>query len=285
MPIIPENSYIVVVAYQKESTSGMFFVFDTYNILSTLVISFIIQAVFFIFAASFKTDKVTDFSYSLSFLILSVLLLVLKGVYTMPRILLASFIVAWALRLGAYLLARILKIGKDSRFDDKRGDIMKFLAFWILQACTVWLVMLPAVVFLGTDVEIPLTWLSILGIVLWAGGFILEIVADAQKYSFKNKPENRGRWIDSGLWRFSRHPNYFGESLLWWGLFIFIMPVLEGYLYLVILGPVSITLLLLFVSGIPLLEKSADERYGGREDYREYKRRTSLFIPLPPKKR
>lgn len=262
----------------------MFFEFDTHNILSALIISFAIQAVFFIFAASLKTDKVTDLSYSLSFIILAVLMLVLKEIYTLPRVLITVAIIAWGVRLGGYLLARIIKIGKDARFDDKRDDVMKFLAFWVLQAITVWVVMLPAIVFLSADRAYSLSWVSILGIILWVLGFTVEFVADAQKYAFKNNPANAGRWIDTGLWKFSRHPNYFGETVLWWGLFLFVLPSLEGLLYLVVIGPVFITALLLFVSGIPLLEKSADKKYGDREDYREYKRRTSIFIPLPPKR-
>lgn len=262
----------------------MFFSFDSYNILSALILSFGIQALFFLFAAGFKTDKVTDFSYSLSFIILVMVLLLQGRAFEPVQIGFALCVVAWALRLGAYLFTRILKIGKDDRFDDKRGDVVKFLAFWVLQALTVWLVMLPAAVFLGTESIPSAPLLTGAGFLLWLAGFVIEAVSDAQKFRFKSNPENRGKWIDSGLWRYSRHPNYFGETLLWWGLFLVVLPVLEGMLYLTVLGPVSITLLLLFVSGIPLLEQSADKRYGDNASYLDYKRRTSIFIPLPPGK-
>ncbi len=262
----------------------MLFGFDVYNVLSALVISVAIQAIFFAFAAGFKTDRVTDFSYSLSFILLTLAVLLVEEAFSWPQILVASFIVVWAVRLGSYLFIRILKIGKDDRFDDKREDFIKFLGFWVLQAVAVWAIMLPAVVFLSLDAKPPFTWVSAIGIALWATGLIIETVSDQQKYTFKNNPDNRGRFISTGLWKFSRHPNYFGEFLLWWGVFLIIAPALSGVLYITIVGPVSLTLLLLFVSGVPLLEKSADSKYGDSEEYREYKRRTSLFVLRPPKK-
>jgi len=262
----------------------MFFSFDPSNLLFSLLVSFLVQLLFFIFAYAFRTDKVTDFSYSLSFLILTLLLLVVGGRTSPMRILAASMVGLWALRLGGYLLFRILKIGKDARFDERRGVFLKFLSFWLLQALTVWLVMLPVTIFLSLDGAAPLGPLSIMGLLLLIIGFAIETAADAQKFAFKSRREKGSKgWIDTGLWRYSRHPNYFGETLLWWGLFVMVLPSLGGWSYLAILGPVSITLLLLFVSGIPLLEKSAEARYGGNSAYQDYKKRTSAFIPLPPR--
>jgi steroid 5-alpha reductase family enzyme len=125
---------------------------------------------------------------------------------------------------------------------------------------------------------------SAVGAAVFVVGLVVEAVADAQKASFRAREENRGRFVTSGLWRYSRHPNYFGEMLVWWGLFAYVVPVLHGASYLVVVGPVFITLLLLFVSGIPLLERSADEKYGDDPSYRDYKRRTSLVVPLPPRR-
>jgi steroid 5-alpha reductase family enzyme len=113
---------------------------------------------------------------------------------------------------------------------------------------------------------------------------VIEAVSDAQKSAFKGKQTEGERFITSGLWRYSRHPNYFGELLVWWGLFVFAVPFLAGAAFLVVVGPVFITVLLLFVSGIPLLERSAEERYGDDPAYREYKRRTSVLVPLPPRR-
>jgi steroid 5-alpha reductase family enzyme len=173
---------------------------------------------------------------------------------------------------------------------------LKFARFWILQAIAVVLIMLPvAAAVTAAAASAPAAppapgafsapagsfgFFEGLGLALWIIGFMFEVVADAQKSRFK-KAGSAG-FISSGLWKYSRHPNYFGEALLWWGLFIFALPSLTGLLLLAVIGPVFITLLLLFVSGVPLLEKSADAKYGSDPAYQEYKRRTSIFVPLPP---
>jgi len=260
----------------------MFFAFDQYNIVGTLVVSFIIQSFFFAFASAFKTDKVTDLSYSLGFALLTLWIMIANRAFAATQLLAAAFIFLWAARLGAYLLTRILRIGKDARFDDKRGNFLKFLAFWVLQAIAVWVILLPATVMFSLDSVAAPTAVSVLGMILWLSGFAIEAVADAQKYAFRNNTANKDLWIQSGLWKYSRHPNYFGETLLWWGLFFLVLPNLQGWLLLTIAGPVFITLLLLFVSGIPLLEQSADRRHGDKPAYQEYKKRTSIFFLLPP---
>jgi steroid 5-alpha reductase family enzyme len=260
------------------------FDFDPHNIITTLLASLAIQAIFFAFAASFKTDKVTDLSYSLSFALLALFQVFSNRAFAPGQIIVATFVVIWAARLGAYLLSRIIKIGKDARFDDKRGDFAKFLRFWTLQALAVWLVMLPATIYLSFPAVGGIGAPSIAGAALMALGLGIEALSDAQKYAFKNDPANAGLWIGSGLWKYSRHPNYLGEVLLWWGVFLFVLPSLRGFLLLSVLGPISITLLILFVSGVPLLERSADAKHGGKGEYQAYKRRTSVFLLLPPKK-
>jgi steroid 5-alpha reductase family enzyme len=254
------------------------------DILIALGISVLINAVFFAFAAILRTDKVTDLSYSLTFVALSILLLVKSGSFTVLPIVTAALICIWGIRLGAYLFARILKTGVDHRFDDMRDRPLRFARFWALQAVTVWVVMLPAIRLFSLKPSGLLGWVSILGILIWAIGFAIEAVSDRQKTVFKSNPAGSGGFITTGLWKYSRHPNYFGESLLWWGLFVAVLPVFSGWDFLTALGPLYLTLLLLFVSGVPLLEKSADKKFGSDPLYREYKRRTSIFIPLPPKK-
>jgi steroid 5-alpha reductase family enzyme len=262
----------------------MLFAFDPYNILATLIASFAIQGLFFAFAATYRTDKLTDISYSLGFAMLTIGQLIAQRAFAPSQLLAAAFVVIWAARLGAYLLIRIIKIGKDSRFDDKRGDFMKFLGFWIIQAIAVWVVLLPVSTLLSlTDVTGPNS-LAICGAVLFMAGLTIEAVSDAQKYAFRNNPQNAQRWMETGLWKYSRHPNYFGETLLWWGIFIFVLPNLTGPLLLTIAGPIAITILLLFVSGIPLLEQSAERKHGKDPAYQAYRRRTHIFFILPPRK-
>lgn len=252
---------------------------QTHPIIGSLILSFAINMFFFIFAMTFRTDKVTDFTYSLSFVLITSLQLLINGAFAPGQIILAGLIVIWGIRLGTYLFLRILKIGKDDRFDDKRNNFIRFIGFWILQASTVWIVLIPASIFLSVVKNPSITPLYIAGLLLWVIGFFVELVSDAQKYSFKNNPENRGKWIQSGLWKISRHPNYFGEIVLWWGIFIMAFSSLSiSYLWILV-GPVFITLLIIFVSGIPLLEKSAESKYGKNEEYKEYKRKTSIIIP------
>jgi steroid 5-alpha reductase family enzyme len=194
-------------------------------------------------------------------------------------------VAAWGLRLGGYLFSRILLLKVDHRFDGMRDKPLAFARFWVLQAVTVWVVMLPVTRLLALPSPLPLSPLTFIGVALWALGFSIEIVSDAQKFSFKNDPVKGKGFMRTGLWSWSRHPNYFGESLLWWGIFVAAAPAFRGWDFLAALGPLFLTLLLLFVSGVPLLERSAEAKYGTQADYREYKLSTSLFVPLPPRRK
>jgi len=258
-----------------------FLSFDAYNIVSSLIVSLVIQAVFFAIAAIFVTDKVTDLSYSLSFVSIALLLLFLERAYAPLQLLAAAVVVVWGARLGGYLFVRIHKMKRDRRFDGIRENPMRFLRFWILQAVVVWLVMLPQTVLLSTPNPPAPGAVSWMGVLLCAVGLVLESVADAQKYRFKTSQGGASGWISSGVWKYSRHPNYFGEMLVWWGLFLTALPVFAGALWLTAVGPVSITLILLFVTGIPPLERKYEEAFGDDPRYQEYKRNTRLLIPLP----
>jgi len=241
-----------------------------------------VNGAFFAVAAARRTDVVTDLSYSLTFALLAVVL-PFTGAGRPVQLVASLLVVVWAVRLGAYLFRRILRMKVDHRFDGMRERPLRFARFWLLQAITVAVVMLPVSYLLDQNHPSGLGVWSIAGALIWLLGLLVEAVADAQKAAFRAKEENRGRFVASGLWRYSRHPNYFGEMLVWWGLFVFAVPVLHGAAFAVVIGPVFITLLLLFVSGIPPLERSADEKYGRDAAYRDYKRRTSILVPLPPR--
>ncbi|PKU76003.1 hypothetical protein MA16_Dca006050 [Dendrobium catenatum] len=150
------------------------------------------------------------------------------------------------------------------------------------EAVWVWTVSLPLTIVNASDRNPSLKPQDIIGWIMWFVGLTVEATADQQKLVFKNSPANRGKWCNIGVWKYSRHPNYFGEILLWWGIFVASTPVLEDAEWLVVFGPVFLTLLLLFVSGIPLLETSANKRFGSVEEYRIYRSITSPLIPLPP---
>jgi steroid 5-alpha reductase family enzyme len=252
-------------------------------ILLSFVVSLVVNAAFFAFAAVRKTDVVTDLSYSLSFAVLAIALPSL-GAREPVQLVASLLVLIWAVRLGGYLLTRILRIKVDHRFDGMRDKPLRFARFWLLQAISVGVIMLPVSYLVSRDAAPDFGPWAIAGVFVWLVGLAIEAVADAQKSAFKGKEENRDRFITSGLWKYSRHPNYFGEMLVWWGLFVYAVPFLSGAAFAVVIGPVFITLLLLFVSGIPLLERSADAKYGDDPAYREYKRRTSILVPLPPRR-
>ncbi|KAJ4974062.1 hypothetical protein NE237_007236 [Protea cynaroides] len=256
-------------------------VLDSHFLALTAIVTVGYQFLFFILTALLKFDKVTDFAGSTNFVILAILTLVLKGTWHSRQIILTLLVVIWGLRLAIFLLMRILQWGEDRRFDEMRSNLGKLAVFWTFQAIWVWTVSLPVTVVNASDRNPSIQAADIIGWIMWSVGFSVEATADQQKLVFKNSPNNRGKWCNVGVWKFSRHPNYFGEILLWWGILVASAPVLKGAEWLVILGPIFLTLLLLFVSGIPLLEESADKKFGNVAEYRIYKRTTSPLILLP----
>ncbi|XP_042488162.1 uncharacterized protein LOC122068384 isoform X1 [Macadamia integrifolia] len=257
-------------------------VLDSHFLALTAIVTVGYQLLFFILTALLKFDKVTDFAGSTNFVIIAILTLVLKGTWHFRQIILTLFVVIWGLRLAGFLLMRILQWGEDRRFDEMRSNLGKLAIFWTFQAVWVWTVSLPVTVVNASDRNPSVQAVDIIGWILWSIGVIIEAIADQQKLVFKNSPNNRGKWCNVGVWKFSRHPNYFGEILLWWGIFAASAPVLKGAEWLVIVGPIFLTMLLLFVSGIPLLEESADKKFGNMAEYKIYKRTTSPLILLPP---
>lgn len=249
--------------------------------LVALLICLAVNMAAFFPAYIWQTDRLTDICYAFTFVAVAAYGLAKSGA-TAANLTLFAMICLWAARLGGFLFIRIHTLGADSRFDAMRTDFLKFGAFWLLQAFTVWVMMLPSTLFFANRVKrIPL--LASIGAALWLMGLIIETVADQQKYQFITDPANRGKWIDSGLWHYSRHPNYFGEILVWIGIYIYTWFGLSGMQSLVgLLSPLLISSLLLFVSGIPLLEKKADKRHGDNPRYQSYKAKTSVLVPWPP---
>jgi steroid 5-alpha reductase family enzyme len=220
----------------------------------------------------------------MTFILVALFLLFGMNNYSLPQILAALFVTVWGLRLGGYLFSRIIRLKKDERFDGIRENVLSFAWFWFLQAITIWIVLLPVILVLSMQKPLLVTPLTWAGTAVWSGGFIIETVADIQKYRFRNNPANTGKWISHGLWKWSRHPNYFGESLCWWGIFLIVLPHLQGWMFVTIVGPLFLTLMLLFVSGVPTVEKKAQQKYGDNPEFEDYKKRTSVFIPFPPAK-
>ena len=248
-----------------------------HNLLFTLALSLMVQAVFFAFAATLKTDKVTDLSYGLTFVLIAGALLLHAHRRDVAQLGLAAMVIAWGVRLAAYLVYRIVHMGRDARFDGIREKFWSFFKFWLFQGLAVWVIMLPATLWYSRPGPWNL-WMSA-GASIWLVGLVIEAVADQQKFAFKRTATGRARWTDTGLWRFSRHPNYFGELLCWWGVFVFTAPDLGAWNALGIAGPLAITGILLFATGIPTLEASAQKKWGSDPEYQAYRRRTSLLVP------
>ncbi len=226
-----------------------------------------------------KTDKLTDISYAVSFAAVVIFAYLLSERSELHVVLLGC-VLLWALRLGSYLFVRINWMKRDKRFDGMREDFWRFLKFWLLQGASVFVVLLAALLAFGGDPAGMGTW-AYIGVGVFLAGLLLEAVADAQKFAFMKNPKNKGKWIESGVWSISRHPNYLGEILVWsgvWLIAIGALPELSSKLAALI-SPLYITLLLLFVSGVPLLERAAEERWGKDSAYQAYKRRTPVLIP------
>ncbi|KAH3896917.1 uncharacterized protein LOC127864492 [Dreissena polymorpha] len=263
----------------------MVWVLDERNLALCAIVTAGMQFSFFLVACSCKFDKVTDFAGGTNFVVLALLTFLMAQTWAARQIMVTTCIIVWGVRLSGYLLYRIIKIGEDKRFDDKRDSCLAFAGFWTFQAFWVFTVSLPVIIVnAGINAEVRDYWTAqdIVGLVLFILGLLCEAISDQSKFMFRNDPANKGKWCDTGLWKVSRHPNYFGEILLWAGIFIISTSVLSYGEWAVVLSPIFISAILLFLSGIPLLEKKADERFRKNEQYREYKARTSVLIPLPP---
>ncbi len=247
-------------------------------IVLTFLVSMGINIFMFIPAYIFKTDKLTDISYSITFVVVTIFGFTRSTQNSLHKLILI-LILLWAIRLGGFLFVRINKVGKDVRFDGMRENFIRFLRFWLLQGASVFVIMLAALAGYAR-VYSNIAVLSWIGIAVFSSGLLIESIADAQKFRFKNNAKHKGQWIDEGIWRASRHPNYLGEIMVWSGIYLVIASSLTTTsLLIALLSPLYILVLLLFVSGIPLLEKSAQKRWGDQKEYNKYKHEVPLLIP------
>ena len=242
-------------------------------------IAFLFQWLAFIPAFILQSEKFFDLTGSLTYITVVVVAVLLSPEIDGRSILLLALVVVWALRLGTFLVRRIQKAGKDARFDELKPSFFRFLSTWTLQGLWVTFTIAAALAAITTTTRQPLGIFALIGSLIWVLGFSIEAVADAQKSRFRADPNNRGRFIQTGLWSRSRHPNYFGEIVIWIGVAVIAIPVLRGWQWVTLISPVFVALLLTRISGIPMLEQRADEKWGGQEDYEAYKARTPVLIP------
>ena len=196
----------------------------------------------------------------------------------------AIFVSIWTLRLGTFLYIRIVKSGEDKRFREIKKSLPKFLMTWTLSALWVFLTTVNAVTIIILNQQVTLDLFFMAGFAIWILGFTFEAVADKQKKSFSKILENKDKFITLGLWSISRHPNYFGEIVLWTGIAIMSLPLLSGWQFLTLVSPVFVYLLLTKISGLPFLEEKAEKKWGNDKGYLEYKNNTPVLIPYFGKK-
>ncbi len=239
-----------------------------------------------VFVPSFikQTEHYYDLTGSLTYIILVATALRLSGASDGRARLLAALVVVWAVRLGSFLFTRIRREGRDERFDELKPSLPRFLLAWTLQGLWVLLTMAAALAAMTTLHPQPLGFFTVVGLAVWAIGFGFEVVADRQKREFRRHPGNRGRFITTGLWAWSRHPNYFGEITLWVGIALLAAPALSGWQYVTLVSPLFVYLLLTRVSGIPLLQARAEQKWGNDPEYRAYRDRTPVLFPRPPQR-
>jgi steroid 5-alpha reductase family enzyme len=242
-------------------------------------LAFLIQWLVFIPSFLMQTEKFFDLTGSITYITVIITAVIFSAGIDDRSILLSVLVVIWAVRLGTFLFRRIQKAGKDDRFDAIKPSFIRFLNVWTIQGLWVTFTAAAALVAITTTNRRGLDVFALVGLLVWMFGFGMEIAADAQKSRFNANPENKGRFIQTGLWARSRHPNYFGEITLWIGIAIIALPVLQGWQWVALISPVFVTLIITRVSGVPLLEKKADQKWGGQEDYEAYKKRTPVLIP------
>jgi steroid 5-alpha reductase family enzyme len=245
-------------------------------------LAFLIQWLAFVAAYLLQSERFFDLTGSITYLSVTALSVLLSPAVDGRSILLLLLVVIWAARLGTFLFRRVRRAGKDSRFDEIKPSFARFLLAWTLQGLWVTFTLSAALAAITADTRKGLGLFALGGLLIWILGFAIEVVADAQKSRFRADPENKGSFIDTGLWAWSRHPNYFGEIVLWIGVAIIALPVLRGWQWVTLISPVFVAVLLTRISGVPMLEKRADEKWGGQEDYEAYKARTPVLILRPP---
>ena len=249
--------------------------------------SFLIHWVVFIPSFIYRTEKYYDLTGMIAYLIaiiISTYLVILNDIVLSPRTLLVSVMVSiWTVRLGLFLFKRIKVEKEDKRFRNLKNSFSGFLFAWTVSATWVCLTASNAFTMIIANSSLIGDIYLIIGFILWSFGLIIEIIADQQKKKFKLDKENKDKFISTGLWSVSRHPNYAGEITLWFGISIISFPVLEGWQFITLISPIFVYLLLTKVSGVNMLEKRSDDQWGDQSEYQNYKKNTSVLFPFPKK--
>ena len=270
-----------LLAYIVSSESIL--IFDIPLIYICLLTSYAIHWVVFIPSYIFKTEKFYDFTGMISFICVTITAIYYKisinGQIDLTSRILSLLVIVWTLRLGLFLFYRINKDGKDDRFDELKLSFSKFLMTWTLSSAWVSITSLAALTVITSQNLYKDNAFIVIGVIVWLFGFIFEVVSDFQKTKFKSNPKNKGHFIKNGLWSVCRHPNYFGEIVLWIGISVIAFPNLENWQHVSLISPLFVYLLLTKISGINLLEAKAEKKWGTSDEYKKYRSQTPQLIP------
>ncbi len=268
---------IYLLSFLGSNIDITIFSYNSFNFL--LCLSVFIQIIFFIPSYFFKTERLYDLVGSTTYVIVITIAYLSVPNKTVTDTILFIFISIWGIRLGTYLFRRIRRDNEDVRFEKAKKNFFWFLQYWMGQALWVSITSCAAVIAVLKVESNSINNYLILGVLIWLLGFTLEAIADLQKSKFKNIQNTNKTFISSGLWSESRHPNYFGEITLWVGIYVISFSSFSDIEFLTVISPIFVYILLTRMSGINMLEKIADERYGHLEEYLEYKENTPILVP------
>ena len=262
--------------------TGIAYLTGSYIVLNAVILAFLIQWVAYIPAYTFQTEKFYDLTGTLTYLTVVWFTYMLSnsaGELKIGNLILALLISIWAVRLGSFLFLRIHKAGEDKRFRTIKPSASQFFMTWTLQGFWVSICSMCALTAISSEVGVIINIFFYIGFALFLIGFSIEIVADNQKNTFRSLEENKDKFITSGLWAKSRHPNYFGEIMLWTAIALIALPSLGGAQYLTLISPIFTYILLVHISGVRMLEDMGNKKWGHLQEYRDYKDKTPRIIP------
>ena len=261
--------------------TGIAYLTGSYIVLNAVILAFLIQWVAYIPAYTFQTEKFYDLTGTLTYLTVVWFTYMLSnsaGELKIGNLILALLISIWAVRLGSFLFLRIHKAGEDKRFRTIKPSASQFFMTWTLQGFWVSICSMCALTAISSEVGVVVNIFFYIGSALFLIGFSIEVIADNQKNTFKSLEENKDKFITTGLWAQSRHPNYFGEIMLWTGIALMALPSLSGTQYLTLISPVFTYILLVHISGVRMLEDMGNKKWGHLQEYKDYKDKTPRII-------
>ena len=269
----------VVIGVSGSQNSTELFGIPLFAFCGFLIFAF--QWLAFVPAYWFQTEGFFDLIGSVTYVTVIIVVCCTPGIHLVNAVFLGILVAIWAVRLGTFLFLRLHRKGSDSRFIDIKPDPLRFFMVWTLQGLWVLVTFAAGLAAMTSNRALSYTPITVAGAVIWLGGFAVEVIADLQKKAFRSDQKNQGLFIMSGLWLFSRHPNYVGEITLWFGMALIAVPVLREWQFVTMVSPVFVWVLLRWVSGVPLLEAQADQNWGENPEYRQYMESTPILFPNP----